>query len=102
MGSAIGGAGATGGIVIGATVGVLNVTFRCSPGTVDGAGNPVLQDPGPEFAATQIETLPVPPVATDDSLSVPAGQSASVNVVANDTDNNGNLDPSTVTIVTGS
>lgn len=93
------GAGATGGIVIGATVGVLNVTFRCSPGTVDGTGNPVLQDPGPAIATTQIVTPPAAPVAANDSLSVPAGQSGSVNVVANDNDVNGNLNPASVAIV---
>ena len=97
--SAITGAGATGGIVIGATVGVLNVTFRCSPGTVDGTGNPVLQDPAPAFATTQIVNPPAAPVAANDSLSVPANQSGSVNVVANDTDINGNLNPASVTIV---
>src|SRR5262245_6484227 len=58
-----------GGIVIGASVGAINVTFRCSPGTVDAGGNPVLQDPGPAFATTQIVNPPAAPVAANDSVS---------------------------------
>lgn len=91
-----------GGLVVNATVGVLTVQFRCSPGTVDVATNVItFIDPAPEFAMTQIETLPVPPVAADDTATVAAGQSVSINVVGNDTDDNGDLDPSTVAIVSG-
>ncbi|MGH9191502.1 MAG: Ig-like domain-containing protein [Acidimicrobiales bacterium] len=38
-------------------------------------------------------------MAADDSALVGAGQSVSINVVANDTDVNGNLDPASVAIV---
>jgi hypothetical protein len=91
-----------GGIVIHATVGgILTVGFRCSPGTVDPVSGAItLQDPAASFATTQIVVPDAAPVANADSASVGAGQSTSINVVANDTDVNGNLDPSTVTIVT--
>ncbi|HEX6237763.1 MAG TPA: Ig-like domain-containing protein [Acidimicrobiales bacterium] len=88
-----------GGVLINANVGALTVQFRCSPGTVDEVSGAItLTDPAAAFATTQIVVPPAPPVANDDSASVGAGQSVSVNVVANDTDVNGNLDPSTVTI----
>ncbi|HET6952200.1 MAG TPA: Ig-like domain-containing protein [Acidimicrobiales bacterium] len=93
----------SGGIVINATVGgIISIQFRCSPGTVTGPdpGVITLTDPAASFAMTQIVVPDAAPVAVDDSASVGAGQSVSVNVVANDTDVNGNLDPSTVTIVT--
>lgn len=91
----------TGGIVINADVGFTIVQFRCSPGTVDEAtGAITFVDPAAAFTSTQIVVPPAAPVANDDSASVGAGQSVSVNVVANDTDVNGDLDPSTVTIVT--
>ncbi|MFP3900458.1 MAG: Ig-like domain-containing protein [Acidimicrobiia bacterium] len=89
----------TGGIVINADVGSLAVQFRCSPGTVDETtGEITFVDPAASFTSTQIVVPPEAPVANDDSASVGAGQSVSINVVANDTDANGNLDPSTVTI----
>lgn len=90
-----------GGIVINANLGFTSVQFRCSPGTVDAADVATFIDPGASFASTNIVTPPAAPVAADDSASVGATQSVSVNVVSNDSDVNGDLDPSTVTIVSG-
>lgn len=88
-----------GGVVINANVGALTVQFRCSPGTVDATSGAItFIDPAASLATTQIVVPPAAPVAADDSASVGAGQSVSINVVANDTDVNGDLDPSTVAI----
>lgn len=92
-----------GGIVIHATVGgIITVGFRCSPGTVTppDPGTIALIDPAAAFFTTQIVVPPTAPVANNDSASVGANQATSINVVANDTDANGNLNPASVTIVT--
>lgn len=89
-----------GGVIINAQVGALAIQFRCSPGTVDTTSGAItFIDPAASFATTQIVVPPAAPVAADDTASVGAGQSVSINVVANDSDVNGDLDPSTVTIV---
>ncbi len=62
-------------------------------------GTPVLCD----TATVDILVLPVndPPVANDDSGSTDEDTPVIVDVVANDTDVDGNLDPSTVTVISG-
>jgi hypothetical protein len=52
----------TGGVVIIATVGVIQVQFRCSPGTVTGPdpGTITFIDPAPAFASTQVASAPAP------------------------------------------
>ncbi len=64
---------------------VCDATGLCATATVDVTVTPVAD----------------PPVATDDSASVSENGSAVVDVLANDTDPDGDLDPTTVTIVAG-
>ncbi len=46
-----------------------------------------------------VQTPPSPPVANDDSASTPVNVPVIIDVLANDTDANGNIDPASVTIV---
>jgi len=90
-------ASAPGGLNIAANLG-FTVNFRCSPGTVDTANNKASWSEGPAIATSQIQAPSAAPVAVDDTASVAANQATSINVVANDTDANGDIDPSTVKI----
>lgn len=88
----------------------VSANFICWPGQSNGAIDPVTGLPGssPGFtpaASTAIDTVtvdipPTAPTAVDDSASVGAGQSVVVNVAGNDTDPNGDIDPTSVAIVT--
>jgi hypothetical protein len=89
-----------GGLQIDANLG-FTVKFRCSPGTVDTTTNTAQFGPGAVIASTDVVVPPGAPVALDDSLTVGANQGGSVNVVANDTDPNGDIDPASVIIVDG-
>jgi len=89
-------AGSPGGIRVDANMGFA-VRFRCSPGTLDAAGAPVWGTAG-AFATSNIQVAESAPVATDDTASVGATQSTSINVLANDSDVNGNIDRGSVTI----
>lgn len=93
------GAGGGGGLQVDATVSVLTVNFRCSPGTVNTATNTATFNAAAPFATTTVAAAAAAPVAVNDTLTVGAKQSGSVNVVANDTDANGDIAPGTVAIV---
>lgn len=94
-------AAGAGGLLINAKIGALNVQFRCSPGTVDAATKTSTFTEASPFATSQIVVPAAAPVAVDDNASVGANQATSINVVANDTDVNGDIDPGSVTIVDG-
>ena len=89
----------------------LQANFFCWPGTSQGApGANGLPGGSPGFtpavAANAIDsvTVNVPaqaPGANPDSATVGANESLNIAVLANDTDANGNINPATVTIVTG-
>lgn len=89
-----------GGLQIDANLG-FTVRFRCSPGTVDTVANTASWTTAAPFATSQVNVPAAAPVAVDDSASVGANQATSINVVANDSDANGDLDSSTVTITSG-
>lgn len=87
-----------GGLQIDANLG-FTVKFRCSPGTVDTAANTASWTTAAPFASTSVVTPAAAPVAGDDNASVGANQAASINVLANDSDVNGDIDPASVTVV---
>lgn len=87
-----------GGIMVDASLG-FSVKFRCSPGSVDTATSAITWGTAPAFATSQIQVPPSAPVAADDTMQVGANQAASVNVLANDTDANGDINPASVTVV---
>ena len=88
----------------------VQANFYCWPGMSQGAIDPITNLPGssagfsPAATANVIDSVIVTvpaaaPVANNDSASVGAGQSVNIDVLANDTDENGDIDPTTVTIV---
>ncbi len=89
----------------------VSANFYCWPGQSTGTVDPVTGLPGSSFGFTPaapspianvaVNIPPTAPVANDDAASVGAGQFVNIDVLANDTDANGNgtIDPSTVTIV---
>lgn len=87
----------------------VSANFLCWPGQSNGAIDPLTSLPAsspgftPASSSAAIDTVtvnipPTSPTAVDDSGSVGAGQSVTVNVAANDTDPNGDLVPSSVAI----
>lgn len=94
-----------------ATVGVLNVTFSCTPGTPTPAGcgsaplppctgtNPVAALP---FTTVTVNAPATAPVCVGESLSVGITQSIPIDLTDNCTDVNGDIDPSTFVVSTPS
>lgn len=89
----------------------VQANFYCWPGQSNGAVDPLTglpaSSPGftPAASASAIDTVtvnipPTPPTAVDDVGSVGAGQAVTIDVAANDTDPNGDLDPTSVAVVT--
>jgi hypothetical protein len=56
---------------------------------------------GTAFVTTTVVEIDDPPVANPDAVATPEDTAVTVDVVANDSDVDGNLDPSTVSIVAG-
>ncbi len=105
----VGGTGPTivnGSIFASASVagGLIRANFDCRVGTTNidppgGTSGPTFTPATPiPFESTTVTAPPTAPVCTDESVSVGAGQSATIDLTNNCTDVNGNIDPTTFAV----
>ncbi len=98
--------GAGGGTIVNNLDGTITYSAPANPGTYITSYTICDLQPVPRCDSATISFVvaspaPIAPVAVDDAASVTAGLSTIINVPANDTDADGNLDVSSVTIVAG-
>jgi hypothetical protein len=93
-----------GSVSVNTSTGVVTYTHDGSTAATDSFTYTVDDDDGATSneatVAIDVTSSNTAPTANDDSASVPQGDSVDVDVLANDTDSDGTLDPSSVTIVT--
>lgn len=78
--------------------GLVTADFQCQPGTSSVDGTTWTPAAATPFDTVSVVAPPAPPVAGDDNGVVGGGQSVTIDVLANDTDQNNDIDPSTVTV----
>jgi hypothetical protein len=84
--------------------GLIKANFDCSPGTTiidppgGTSGTTFTPSTAVPFESVTVTAPPTAPVCTDESLSVGAGQTATVDLTNNCTDVNGNIDPTTFAV----
>lgn len=88
-------------IAVSVAGGLITVDFACQPGTSSVDGTTWTPAAATPFDTVTIVAPPAPPVAGDDSAFVGGGQSVEIDVLANDFDQNNDIDPSTVAVTSG-